>query len=343
MASHNKKILIDAVFINNSGGYVLLDYLINEIEKLDLPVVYLLDYRIKERDLIIKRSNKIVFLNNSLMKRLWFYFLNRNSFLKVLCFGNIPPSIKINAIVFTYFHQLNYLSNKNELGFFNNLIFSLKKVVFNSHIKLTDFWIVQTQFVKDELLKKYKVIPNSNVHIIPFYPSLVNSGIYNKQKDSYLYVSSGFEYKNHLNLLSAFCLFFDQFKRGILYVTISAEFKTLYNYISDLVDKGYPIINIGNVDRESLYYYYSICNFLVYPSKIESLGLGVLEGIENNCYVLGPDLPWLHSVCEPSLVFDPNTVSSILEVLESSIQENLMPSRQLAYNKIDDLIKLLLI
>jgi hypothetical protein len=64
MASHNKKILIDAVFINNSGGYVLLDYLINEIEKLDLPVVYLLDYRIKERDLNIKRSNEIVFFTN---------------------------------------------------------------------------------------------------------------------------------------------------------------------------------------------------------------------------------------------------------------------------------------
>lgn len=342
MALRDKKLLLDAVFINNSGGYVLLEYLIKEFEKADISIVYLLDYRVRDKDLKFKKSNKVIFLKNSLIRRLLFYYFNRNSFSEVLCFGNIPPSIKINAVVYTYFHQLNYLSVKNELGALNNLIFRLKKYVFGLHIKLTDFWIVQTLYVKDELLTKYRELNNDIVYVIPFYPSLINTNILQKQNDSFLYVSSGYEYKNHMNLLSAFCLYFDTYKRGFLYLTISKEFNSLFKHINDLTDKGYPIINIGNVDRETLKYYYSISKFLVYPSNIESLGLGVIEGIENNCYIFGPDLPWLYSVCKPSLVFDPGSVNSILDVFKKSSGSDFKPSNLVAYNKIDELIKLFL-
>lgn len=342
MALQNKKLLLDAVFINNSGGYVLLEYLINEFEKADISIVYLLDYRVRDKDLKVKKSNKVIYLKNSLIRRFLFYYFNRNSFSKILCFGNIPPSIKINALVYTYFHQLNYLSFKNELGAFNNLIFRLKKYVFALHIKLTDFWIVQTQYVKDQLLTKYGELNSRSIYVIPFYPSLINTNNYEKQNDSFLYVSSGFEYKNHMNLLSAFCIYFDTNKRGVLYLTISKEFNSLFNHINDLTGKGYPIINIGNVDRETLKYYYSISKFLVYPSNIESLGLGVIEGIENNCYIFGPDLPWLYSVCKPSLVFDPGSVDSILEVFKNSSGSDFEPSNLVAYNKIDELIKLFL-
>ena len=37
-------ILIDAVYINNSGGLVLLNYLIDTLESTNLKVYYLLDF-----------------------------------------------------------------------------------------------------------------------------------------------------------------------------------------------------------------------------------------------------------------------------------------------------------
>jgi hypothetical protein len=43
-------ILIDALYINNSGGKVLLDYLIEELEKTDKEVFYLLDERIQKKN-----------------------------------------------------------------------------------------------------------------------------------------------------------------------------------------------------------------------------------------------------------------------------------------------------
>ena len=46
-------ILIDALHINNSGGKILLDYLIKSIEKSNIEVFYLLDDIVKER----KRAN----------------------------------------------------------------------------------------------------------------------------------------------------------------------------------------------------------------------------------------------------------------------------------------------
>ena len=36
-------ILIDALYINNGGGKVLLDYLVEHLEVTNLPIYYLLD------------------------------------------------------------------------------------------------------------------------------------------------------------------------------------------------------------------------------------------------------------------------------------------------------------
>ena len=93
-------ILVDALYINSGGGKVLLDYLIQELEKTDKKIYYLLDNRIKDNIQQIKDTNKVLYLPASFNKRHLFYKENKNLFSTVLCFGNLPPNIKIkNATV----------------------------------------------------------------------------------------------------------------------------------------------------------------------------------------------------------------------------------------------------
>ena len=55
-------ILIDAVYVNVTGGKILLDLLIEELEKRDLEIFYLLDYRIINNHPKISKNNRIKYL-----------------------------------------------------------------------------------------------------------------------------------------------------------------------------------------------------------------------------------------------------------------------------------------
>ena len=92
-------ILVDALYINSGGGKVLLDYLIQELEKTDKKIYYLLDNRIKDNIQQIKDTNKVLYLPASFNKRHLFYKENKNLFSTVLCFGNLPPNIRLKAKV----------------------------------------------------------------------------------------------------------------------------------------------------------------------------------------------------------------------------------------------------
>ncbi len=72
-------ILIDAIYINNGGGKILLDYLIEELEKKDIEVHYLLDRRIK-KGYNVKRSNRITYLDSGILKRIFFYQKFKSNF-----------------------------------------------------------------------------------------------------------------------------------------------------------------------------------------------------------------------------------------------------------------------
>lgn len=334
-------VLLDAVYINNSGGKILLDYLIQQLEKTNLEIYYLLDKRIENLHPNIKASNKVEYLKGGLISKHKFYKKRGNTFQKILCFGNFPPDIRLRGTVFTYFHQLLFLNSPSALPFITGFQIKLKSIIFSLSASNSDFWLVQSGEVKSSLCKKYKAIPASKVLIIPFYPPLKSDCIVSRKKGSFLYVSSGHSYKNHENLLEAFILFFDKHKFGELHLTIGDDFLKLQNRIFYLQQLGYPLINHGFLRREDLALIYKSVDNVIYPSLAESFGLGVVEAIENGCKVIGSNLPWIHAVCEPSLVFDPESVESINLAITEAIFNELKPSKQLVFDQIGELINLL--
>lgn len=337
----NNMVLVDAVFINNSGGKILLDYLIEQLEKTDIEIYYLLDKRVENRHPVIKPGNKVQYIKGGLLSRHRFYQANGDLFQKILCFANFPPGIRVKGIVYTYFHQLLFIKTPAELSFFTRLLIRLKVAVFKWSVKNTDYWLVQSNEVKSALSAKFKDIVASHVLVLPFYPPLITVTDVGRKKHSFLYVSTGHPYKNHERLLAAFVFFFNEHKIGELHLTVGPDFADLYKRVVDLQQTGYPIINHGFVERSYLGGIYRASEFVIYPSIAESFGLGIVEAIENGCKIIGSDLPWLYAVCEPSIVFDPKSAESIHLAINKTLFAEVKPSTQLVFDEIGHLIDLL--
>lgn len=335
-------LLIDALYINNSGGKILLDYLISELEKTDESIKYFLDIRIKENHPVIKKSNTVIYSKGSLLKRHFFYKKLGKSIDKVFCFGNLPPTFKLKVPVYTYFHQKLFLQIPEELPFSQKIILWIKSEFFKKLTANSEFWIMQTKSIKNEFLHKFQNIEKDKVILMPFYPPFSEAlAIVDKEKNSFLYVSNGNPHKNHKRLMEGFYKFYQKQQTGKLYLTIGNEFLDLKKSIAAYQKKGVPIVNVGFLNRKELYSLYTKSEFVVFPSLTESFGLGLLEASENGCKVIGSDLPYTHAVCKPSFLFNPNEIESIANAFYNAVTENTRPTEQLVFNEIKSLIKLL--
>lgn len=336
------QILIDAMYINNGGGKVLLDFLITSLEDTNSTYCYLLDSRIKNKHPKIKESNTVLYLRASLFKRIKFYYKNKNNFKSILCFGNIPPLLKCNCIVFTYFHQPLYIDNiPKSFNFIEKLKFQVKIQILKFNSKNSNFWIVQNERVKSGLGSKFRISSNA-IKIIPFFPSLKYLGEkVDKVENSYVYVSNAAPHKNHKNLIEAFCNFYDEFKIGELMLTVDKKYFEIFDLIELKQNANYPIKNLGFISHNALSKIYAQTEFLIFPSFAESFGLGLVEAIENNCNIIASDLPYTDAVCIPSIVFNPKNRLSIFKALEKSIKKTFPKSESKVQNQINDLIALL--
>ena len=336
-------LLVDALHINNSGGRILLDYLIKSIEESNIEVFYLLDDRIQD-DYTILKKNKAIFLKANFTNRFLFYIKNKNKFNKVFCFGNIPPPVKLNVKTFTYFHQNLFLSIPKELPFKFKFILSVKSKIVQYLSANTNFWIVQTKLMKENLLTRFCIDNPEKIHVYPFYPQVISSSKEesSRKKNCFLYVSTYNAHKNFENLIKGFKLFYDNHKSGELHLTLKKDESDIIKKIKSLISDGYPIFNHGFVNNIKLKFLYRQSDFIVYPSLTESFGLGIIEGIENGCQVIGADLPYTYSVCKPSITFKPKDINSIFTAFEKTLgKKSIKKTEQLVFNEIHSLISIL--
>ena len=101
-------ILLDAIYINNGGGKILLDYLIKNLEETNQEVYYLLDKRVKGNIIVVKQSNVIQYLDPVFNLRNNFYKQNKEN-------------IKfINEFAFQYKKENDYMDIVVEIDLGNN-------------------------------------------------------------------------------------------------------------------------------------------------------------------------------------------------------------------------------
>ena len=335
-------ILIDAIYINNGGGLVLLKYLVKVLEDSDVDVFYLFDDRAINifKDI---EDNRKLFISNSIIERTKFYIRNKKNYSSVLCFGNIPPPLKLKVPVFVYFHQLLFLDVPKDFSLKNRLSYVVKQKILNFYKDNATAWIVQSKLIKSNFAKKYLNNIESNVQVIPFYPPLnVESFIsIERKKNSFLYVSNNAPHKNHKSLIIAFCNAIDKVNTGSLLITVPSSSIELCELVLDKSKLGYPVLNAGFIEREKLTALYLSHEYLIFPSLAESFGLGLVEAIDCGCKILVSDLPYAYEVCQPSLTFDPCSVESIENAILNAVKNDLPQSTKVISNDIEQLISLL--
>lgn len=334
-------LLIDAIYINDGGGKILLDYLLHELEKTDKKCIYLLDKRMEKKvDFLSNSKNEVYFLEASLYKRHLFYLKHKEKITKVFCFCGIPPSTKLKAIVYTYMHSDLYIKVPKDSSFKFKFLYFLKRLVLKFFANNSNYWMLQTDTIANNFGNKFN-IDKGKVFRVPFFPPIERNTEIIREKNTFVYISNALPHKNHTRLINAFCEFYDKEKKGKLLITVDFFYQNLVELIEEKQKKGYPIVNLGFIERRKLRDIYSATEFLVYPSLAESFGLSIIEAIECGCKVIGADLEYLYAVCEPSLIFNPVDENSIAKILSLSIKSNLNPSRNKSHNQIDVLLSLL--
>lgn len=332
-------LLIDALYINNSGGLHLLELLVKTLLQRNIDFHLLADERCKGR---FDGLPSIEYLPASMRnRRMWYKDNDANQYGCVFCFGNIPTQQKLKVPVYTYFHNVNLLTLGEARTVKEKLTMWAKRQVFRHYKKNTDCWIVQTTNTAAEL-KRHLKEAEERIKIMPFYdlPLALCLQKNDAHGDDYVYVSNYTGAKGHEELLEAWRILHQRGIDKTLHLTVNNKRVVFLKKIQEVQSEGVRVINHGFIPFEQVLELYKSSKAIVYPSHNESLGLGIIEAIVAGCDVIGSDLPFIHAVCRPSEVFNPYNSESIADAIER-YEKGSIRSELLITDHINELIDLL--
>ncbi len=326
-------ILIDAVYVNSGGGKALLQELLGGLRAKG-KFALLCDARMAGVD---TSGYKVMVIPPRELARRDFYRRHRHLLRRVFCFGNVPPPFRLGAEVAVYFHNVLLCSGAKNQSWYDKLSGVLKMAYIRWLRRNADVFLVQTKLVESALAHDL----GSGVPIIelPFYPSCLPSpgstGPAEGKWSRYAYVSNGYPHKNHARLIAAWVMLAQAKVYPELHLTLYGEWEGIYEQIEKAQSLGARITNHGFTDSRRLYH---ACGYQIYPSLVESFGLGLVEAADAGCAVIASDLSYVYSAIRPSGVFDPTSVEAIYQAVVATHGKPAPPSKIVASNEMGRLV-----
>lgn len=138
------------------------------------------------------------------------------------------------------------------------------------------------------------------------------------QKFDFVFVASGEPHKNHRQLVEAWCLLAEQKLYPSLCLTldksVSAE---LCVWIDEKKDKhGLKLENAGLLPHSQVLELYTQAGALIFPSRLESFGLPLIEASQAGLPVLAAELDYVRDVLDPIETFDSDSPVSIARAVK---------------------------
>jgi glycosyltransferase involved in cell wall biosynthesis len=337
-------LLIDAHNIMSGGGIILLDYFIVVLEQNNKNY-----YVIKNTNVTVKGDTKKQINCPSPWAR---RKTLRESFSRykpdtILCFGNYPPQDKFPVRTITYFHNSYLICNWYTVLREDKLVFFRQKYL-SANIKNTDYFLFQNSRVKEEFIKFYGNHSHLTYWVIPIFDEnkiLVQQKNESLKKNQFIYISLPYRHKNHLYLLTIWSELQKIGYNPVLLLTIPevAINKKLLSGVKEINTKGGRIINLGVLPYDEILRHTAESTFCIYPSLLESFGLGLIEGALLGCKVIAAKLPYTEAVIEPSLYFDPYSLQSGLESVLSALknEDKVKATVPVIQNRIGELLEML--
>lgn len=333
-------ILIDSLYVNAGGGLVLLKYLVKELQKHQIEFSMIVDERAQSHFVHIK--DKTV-MRASLSNRQHFYNTLSPDFTSVFCFGNIPPTKKLNVPVYTYYHNVNMLTLKGWPDFKTKMVVLAKREYIKTLRFHTDYWFVQTENTATELYHHLDA-NTPKIQLYPFYelPDGLETLSHGAERNDYALVGNyNFGAKGHDQLCEAWAILKERGLTPRLHITISDDNEAFLAKVKRLCDRGVNIINHGIVPFDETVKIYAKSKAIVYPSLNESLGLGIIEAIYGGCDIIASDLPFAWSICNPSAVFDRESPESIADAVMDYEKGKAKKTTIKIKNRIEQLIQMI--
>ena len=327
------KILIDSVYLNSFGGKELLNLIVSDLKgkSKEIDFFYLLDKRNKS----IADNLNYEFCSPNIRDRKKFYKKNLNHFDKIICLANVPPPVSIkNKTVIILFHNALLLEWTNSISLFSNIKNFIKNKYIHFSILKNYTWVVQTELMKKKLIKSYDISMN-NIRIYPLFRTINHEYKKKKSKNSIniLCVSSESPHKMNNNLLKAFT----EAKYALKYEVILSL--TINKKNIKPLKENKKVVFLGNLTKDEINYQYSISDFLIFPSVIESFGLPLVEATFFKLKIIASNSEYVNYVVKPSLTFNPNSVDSIKKTIEKVVNLNSIEDSELIVNnKLDSFI-----
>jgi glycosyltransferase involved in cell wall biosynthesis len=187
----------------------------------------------------------------------------------------------------------------------------------------TDRWVVQTNYVK-QVFCSFFGVSKTLVDVFPFYNAPVND----HEKDStvvrtkrFVYASSGAIHKNHLTLFDAWEILLSKHQLcPELVVTVESSRKNLIRIMDKLNASGVNITNLGQLSNEAILKVLKSSSYVIFPSYLETLGLGMVEGATNGCVVLCGDFPFVKDILKNPIQFNAFSAESIAETVANTLR-----------------------
>jgi glycosyltransferase involved in cell wall biosynthesis len=259
----------------------------------------------------------------------------------LFCLGNVPPPRRVKAgRVFTYFHNALILSSlrPNGLPLAELARLSLLSYFVSRYRSNTDEWFVQTEFIKCHFCEQYGIAPEK-VSVLPFFDEqskcVPSTGI---RDIDFVYVSGASPHKNHQRLFQAWSILAEEYKYyPSLAVTIGDIPANLARQLEVAKRHGARIMDFGKLSSSSVGNLLGRSRWCVYPSLVETIGLGLLESAQQGCGVLSADVGYSHEIIANFTQFDPYSAKAIANAVFSTKDREPIPAMPVIHSKMAEL------
>lgn len=166
--------------------------------------------------------------------------------------------------------------------------------------------VVQIPFIRDGFLRRFHFDPE-RVHVL--FPDVkvidrtqVSAYSYDSELSHFIYPATGWVYKNHRLLIDALQIIRRQKPEVLstLRVHLSLSEQDAPGLAATIREAGLAGIVLleGGVPYDVLLEKYAACKALLFPSRMETLGLPLLEAASLGLPVLAPELAYAHNVLD---------------------------------------------
>jgi glycosyltransferase involved in cell wall biosynthesis len=260
----------------------------------------------------------------------------------ILSFGNIPLQKRFpNCQLFTFFHNAYLLPGLAPKA--TPFRVRLRILAIQMSIKFlqknTDTWIVQTNFVKNRL-EKWLGLESGRVVVAPFFrpPQFHDGGQVVEHKLDLFYPSNFSYHKNHCNLIRAISWCRNNNQQFSLGLTLGKVADSSFqSALSEAMSNGADIRLLGTISHDQVFSVMQESKAVVFPSVLETLGLGLVEAAMLKKPVVASKSNWIDEIVATDYKFDPNSPESIGRAIIRCLRED---EQKPAIRKIEDQIDL---